>query len=135
MEDRRRVGLRLGLFICEFLIMIGKCKLFTDVFLSFFSPKQGEPADEVRLRGEKTLVNKLKTELEKAAAALRDRVVMGVVVPAPQHKTMIGRGGQHLNVSLICVTRKTMLNFFTGASSSYRCPGSIPRFTLLQPGW
>ncbi|KIJ49616.1 hypothetical protein M422DRAFT_205079 [Sphaerobolus stellatus SS14] len=59
-------------------------------------PKQGEPADEVRLRGEKNLVEKIKTELEKQASTLRDRIVLGVAVPAPQHKNLIGRGGQHL---------------------------------------
>jgi len=60
-------------------------------------PKQGEPANEVRLRGEKTLVNKLKVELETSVAALRDRIIVGLAVPAVQHKSMIGRGGQHLN--------------------------------------
>jgi hypothetical protein len=28
---------------------------------------------------------------------LRDRVVLGVNIPAAQHKALIGRGGQHLN--------------------------------------
>ncbi|KAF8578707.1 SCP160 protein [Ramaria rubella] len=60
-------------------------------------PRQGEPTDEVRLRGERGLVAKLQVELEKTAAALRDRVVLGVSVPAAQHRAMIGRGGQNLN--------------------------------------
>lgn len=64
-----------------------------------FSPRQGEPADEVRLRGERGLVAKLQVELEKTAATLRDRVILGVAIPAAQHKAMIGRGGQHLTVS------------------------------------
>jgi hypothetical protein len=64
---------------------------------SWRSPRQGEPSDEVRLRGEPKLVNKLKTELEKALTVLRDRVVLAVEIPAGQHRALIGRGGQHLN--------------------------------------
>ncbi|KAG6866723.1 hypothetical protein C0991_011382 [Blastosporella zonata] len=60
-------------------------------------PRQGEPSDEVKLRGEPKLVNKLKEELEKAVGTLRDRVILGVDIPAPQHRALIGRGGQHLN--------------------------------------
>ncbi|TFK23912.1 hypothetical protein FA15DRAFT_620028 [Coprinopsis marcescibilis] len=60
-------------------------------------PRQGEPGDEVRLRGEPKLVARLKAELEKFAAKLRDRVILGVEVPAAQHRALIGRGGQHLN--------------------------------------
>ncbi|KAH7888537.1 hypothetical protein F5I97DRAFT_1853381 [Phlebopus sp. FC_14] len=60
-------------------------------------PRQGEPSDEVRLRGEPGLVQKIKDELEKAVATLRDRVVLAVEVPATQHRNLIGRGGQHLN--------------------------------------
>ncbi|KZT71001.1 hypothetical protein DAEQUDRAFT_707779 [Daedalea quercina L-15889] len=60
-------------------------------------PRQGEPGEEVRLRGEPKVVAKLKTELEKIAATLRDRVTLGVEVPAAQHRALIGRGGQHLN--------------------------------------
>jgi len=60
-------------------------------------PRQGEPADEVRLRGPKALVAKLKAALEKIAAEHRDRIVLGVAVPAGQHRALIGRGGQHLN--------------------------------------
>lgn len=62
------------------------------------SPRQGEqPSDVVRLRGEPKLVAKLKTELEKDVAALRDRVVLALEIPAAQHRALIGRGGQHLN--------------------------------------
>ncbi|PCH43786.1 SCP160 protein [Wolfiporia cocos MD-104 SS10] len=60
-------------------------------------PRQGEPSDEVRLRGEPKVVAKIKEELEKTVAALRDRVVLAVDIPAAQHRGMIGRGGQHLN--------------------------------------
>ena len=49
------------------------------------------------MRGEPKLVAKIKAELEKVAANLRDRVVLGVVIPATQHRALIGRGGQHLN--------------------------------------
>ncbi|GBE81126.1 hypothetical protein SCP_0308520 [Sparassis crispa] len=60
-------------------------------------PRPGEPSDEVRIRGEPKLVAKLQAELEKLVAALRDRVVLGVEIPAAQHRALIGRGGQHLN--------------------------------------
>lgn len=60
-------------------------------------PRQGESGDEVRLRGEPKVVAKLKVELEKIVATLRDRVTLGVEVPAAQHRALIGRGGQHLN--------------------------------------
>ncbi|KAJ7091167.1 hypothetical protein C8R44DRAFT_891570 [Mycena epipterygia] len=61
-------------------------------------PRQGDAAiDEVRLRGEPKLVARLKTELEKTVAILRDRVVLAVEIPAGQHRALIGRGGQHLN--------------------------------------
>ena len=61
------------------------------------SPRQGEPSDEVRLRGEPKLVAKLKAELEKTVKTLKDRVVLAVEVPVAQHRALIGRGGQHLN--------------------------------------
>ncbi|KIK92825.1 hypothetical protein PAXRUDRAFT_829588 [Paxillus rubicundulus Ve08.2h10] len=60
-------------------------------------PRQGEPSDEVRLRGEPALVNKIKVELEKTVATLRDRVVLAAEIPAAQHRILIGRGRQHLN--------------------------------------
>ncbi|KAJ7772582.1 hypothetical protein DFH07DRAFT_164980 [Mycena maculata] len=61
-------------------------------------PRQGDAAiDEVRLRGEPKLVAKLKEQLEKDVAELRDRVVLAIEIPAGQHRALIGRGGQHLN--------------------------------------
>lgn len=48
------------------------------------------------MRGEPKLVKKLQAELEKVAATLRDRVVLGLDIPAAQHRALIGRGGQHL---------------------------------------
>lgn len=63
----------------------------------FVSPRQGEFSDDVRIRGEPKLVQKIKAELESSVVALRDRVVFGVDIPAVQHRALIGRGGQHLN--------------------------------------
>ncbi|TFK73937.1 SCP160 protein [Pluteus cervinus] len=60
-------------------------------------PRPGDPGDEVRLRGEPKLVKRLHAELEKIVADLRDRVVLGVEIPAAQHRALIGRGGHHLN--------------------------------------
>ncbi|KAG8682324.1 hypothetical protein FRC09_016851, partial [Ceratobasidium sp. 395] len=60
-------------------------------------PRNGEPEDEVRLRGEPSLVKKLQAELEKIVAGLRDRIVLGADIPAQNHRALIGRGGQHLN--------------------------------------
>ncbi|KAF9222579.1 SCP160 protein [Gyrodon lividus] len=60
-------------------------------------PRQGEPSNEVRLRGEPALLNKIKVELEKTVVTLRDRVVLAVEIPAVQHRNLIGRGGQHLS--------------------------------------
>ena len=51
----------------------------------------------MQLRGEPKLVAKIKAELEKAVKNLRDRIVLGVEIPAAQHRALIGRGGQHLN--------------------------------------
>lgn len=42
-------------------------------------------------------MNKLKQELEKFVASLRDRIVLYVEVPHAQHRSLIGRNGQHLN--------------------------------------
>ena len=61
------------------------------------SPRPGETGDEVRIRGDPKLVNKLKAELEKAVKELSERIVLAVEVPAAQHRALIGRGGQHLN--------------------------------------
>ena len=68
-----------------------------DAHLRFSSPRQGDLSDDVRIRGEPKLVQKIKAELESSVAALRDRVVFGVDIPAAQHRSFIGRGGQHLN--------------------------------------
>jgi hypothetical protein len=42
-------------------------------------------------------VAKLKAELEKIVASLRDRIILAVDIPATHHGALIGRGGQHLN--------------------------------------
>ncbi|KAF8320852.1 hypothetical protein DL93DRAFT_2107528 [Clavulina sp. PMI_390] len=60
-------------------------------------PRAGEPEDEVRLRGSKAVVTKIKTALEKIAKEQRDKVTHGVSIAAVHHRTLIGRGGQHLN--------------------------------------
>jgi hypothetical protein len=72
------------------------CKLCHRHGTYFCSPRQGEPSDEVRLRGDPKLVGKVKAELEKTVATLRDRVILAVNIPATQHRALIGRGGQHL---------------------------------------
>jgi hypothetical protein len=61
------------------------------------SPRQGEQGNEVHLRGERSLVKKVKAELERFSATLSDRVVVGVVIPSAHHKILIGKGGQNLN--------------------------------------
>ncbi|THG99164.1 hypothetical protein EW145_g7314 [Phellinidium pouzarii] len=61
-------------------------------------PHQSEPSDdEIRLRGDATVVKKIQHELENIAVSLRERVVLFVEVPNAQHKALIGRNGQHLN--------------------------------------
>lgn len=67
------------------------------------------------------MVAKVKAELEKVAAGLRDRVVLGVEVPASQHRALIGRGGQHLNE----------LQNRTGAQVQF--PGSRSYHTVGEP--
>ena len=49
------------------------------------------------MRGDPAIVKKLQAELEKIATNLRDRVVLYVEVPSVQHRSLIGRNGQHLN--------------------------------------
>ncbi len=85
------------------------------------SPRAGEPADEVRLRGDKKLVAKLKKELEKLAATYRDRVVLGANVPSAQHRALIGRGGQHLNA----LQEKTGTQIWFPGSRAYATAGDI----------
>jgi hypothetical protein len=81
------------LFVCEW----EDNSIYSTLNLTLInSPRYGEPSDEVRLRGEPKLVQKLKGELEKAVVVLKDRVVLGVEIPAAQHRALIGRGGQHL---------------------------------------
>ncbi|KAH7108044.1 hypothetical protein BKA62DRAFT_680818 [Auriculariales sp. MPI-PUGE-AT-0066] len=60
-------------------------------------PRQGEVSDDVTLRGSKTVVAKVKAELKKIVEDLSDRVVVGVDIPAVQHKNLIGRGGNTLD--------------------------------------
>jgi hypothetical protein len=43
------------------------------------------------------VVDKIKEELETMVAAFRDRIVLAMEIPASQHRTLIGRGGQNLN--------------------------------------
>ena len=64
---------------------------------------------------------KIKTELEKVVANLRDRVVLGVAIPAVQHRALIGRGGQHL----------TELQNRTGAQVQF--PGSRSYNNVGEP--
>jgi hypothetical protein len=60
------------------------------------SPKGSDSGNTVSLRGEPALVNKIKAELERIAAELKDRVVLGVSVPVLSHASKIGRGGSAL---------------------------------------
>ncbi|KAI0266791.1 hypothetical protein BC834DRAFT_935068 [Gloeopeniophorella convolvens] len=83
-------------------------------------PRPGEePKDEVRLRGEPGLVKKLKAELEKVVAELRDRIVLGVQIPAPAHSALIGRGGRNL---LAFQTQHNVQVQYPG-SNSYKSAG------------
>jgi rRNA processing protein Krr1/Pno1 len=60
-------------------------------------PRQGdETSDQVKLRGDSKVVNKIKAELEKQVATLKETIILGVVVPAGQHASKIGRGGNAL---------------------------------------
>lgn len=58
------------------------------------SPQGG---DEVTIRGEKALVKKIQVELERVVSTLRERIVLGVAIPAQHHRMLIGHGGQHLS--------------------------------------
>jgi len=83
-------------------------------------PRPGEePKDEVRLRGEPGLVKKLKDELEKTTADLRDRVVLGVQIPTAAHSALIGRGGRNL----INFQNKFNVQVQYPGSNSYRNTG------------
>jgi len=48
----------------------------------------------VTIRGERALVNKVQAELERVVVGLRERVVLGVAIPAEKHRMLIGHGGQ-----------------------------------------
>jgi len=98
------------------------------------SPRPGEgPNDEVRLRGEPSLVKKLKDELEKAAADLRDRVVLGVQVPTASHSALIGRGGRNL----ISFQNKFNVQVQYPGSNSYKNTGepeNVEELSGVPPG-
>lgn len=96
--------------------------------LYFHSPRQGETTDEIQLRGERTLVKKIKLELEKLATTLQDRIVIGVVIPAINHKTLIGRGGQHLTD----LQNRTGVQIQFPGSRSYNAAGEVENKTELE---
>lgn len=58
---------------------------------------KGDDSNTVKLRGDKSVVAKIKAELEKQVATLKETKVVGVVVPKDQHAGKIGRGGMALN--------------------------------------
>ncbi|OWZ35904.1 hypothetical protein C349_05122 [Cryptococcus neoformans var. grubii Br795] len=85
-------------------------------------PKNGdESTDKVRLRGDSKVVKKIQTELEKQVAVLKDTIVIGVVVPATQHATKIGRGG----MALQDLQRKTGAVIHFPGSRQYSSIGEI----------
>jgi hypothetical protein len=103
--------------------------LFTILLvIAVLSPRAGEPADEVRLRGPKALIAKLKIALTKLAAEQRDKVVLGVAVPAATHRALIGRGGQTLND---LQARHGVTVQFPG-SRSYNAVGEPSNFSDLE---
>ncbi|WWC72034.1 uncharacterized protein I206_105993 [Kwoniella pini CBS 10737] len=60
-------------------------------------PKSGDSdLNTVKFRGDSKLVKKIKAELEKQVATLKETVVIGVIVPQAQHASKIGRGGSAL---------------------------------------
>lgn len=88
----------------------------------YSSPKNGdESTDKVRLRGDSKVVKKIQTELEKQVAVLKDTIVIGVVVPATQHATKIGRGG----MALQDLQRKTGAVIHFPGSRQYSSIGEI----------
>ncbi|KAG8907944.1 hypothetical protein FRB99_001452 [Tulasnella sp. 403] len=91
-------------------------------------PRYGESPDEVRLRGDKAVVAKLKKEMEKMAATYRDRVILGVVVPAAQHRSLIGRGGQNLND----LQMKTGTQIWFPGSRAYAGVGDLENWEELE---
>ncbi|CAE6410521.1 unnamed protein product [Rhizoctonia solani] len=95
-------------------------------------PRNGEPDDEVTLRGEPALVKKLQKELEKIVSELRDRVVLGVDIPAQHHRVLIGRGGQHLNE---LQDRHNVTVQFPGSRSYYQIgePENVDELAEVPP--
>jgi predicted PilT family ATPase len=79
------------------------------------------PNDEVIIRGEKNLVKKVAVELERVVTNLRERVVLGVIIPNQHHKSLIGHGGQPL----------TELEKKTGAEVQF--PGSRSYHQVTTP--
>ncbi|WVR00176.1 hypothetical protein IAU59_007318 [Kwoniella sp. CBS 9459] len=85
-------------------------------------PKPGDDTtDVVRLRGDSKVVNKIKAELEKQVAVLKETVVIGVVVPQSQHASKIGRGGSALQD----LQRKTGATVHFPGSRQYSSVGEI----------
>ncbi|XAO24488.1 hypothetical protein I312_103289 [Cryptococcus bacillisporus CA1280] len=92
-------------------------------------PKNGDEAtDKVRLRGDSKLVKKIQAELEKQVAVLKETIVVGVVVPAAQHATKIGRGG----VALQDLQRKTGAVIHFPGSRQYSSVGEIENQDELE---
>lgn len=61
-------------------------------------PRAGEEStDTVVVRGPSALATKIKQELERQSASLRDRVAYGIVIPQSAHARIIGRGGAGVN--------------------------------------
>ncbi|KAL7418419.1 hypothetical protein Q5752_006877 [Cryptotrichosporon argae] len=84
-------------------------------------PRQGdETADQVRLRGDRKVVEKLEAELERQVAVLKDTVTVAVVVPAAQHASKIGRGGSALQD----LQRKTNTAVHFPGSRQYKSVGA-----------
>jgi KH domain len=54
-------------------------------------------ADVVTVRGPSAIAERIRTEIEAQVAALRNRVVVAVVVPRSLHASIIGRGGSAVN--------------------------------------
>lgn len=85
------------------------------------SGAEGASLDEVRLRGEPELVKKIAAELERVAADLRDRVILGVSVPVAAHAGKIGRGGS----ALLELQKKTGTTIQFPGSRQYESFGKI----------
>ncbi|WVN90844.1 uncharacterized protein L203_106087 [Cryptococcus depauperatus CBS 7841] len=85
-------------------------------------PKTGDEAtDKVKLRGDSKLIKKIKIELEKQVAILKETVTIGVVVPSAQHAGKIGRGG----VALQDLQKKTGAVIHFPGSRQYGSVGAI----------